>query len=61
VFKFAVHCRIGSLENNRFPLVNDFGVHCRIGSLETAAVGIAVKLNCSLPYRQLRKVADAAQ
>ena len=34
VYRFLVHCRVGSLENTIACNFNDFSVHCRVGSLE---------------------------
>ena len=46
----VVNCRIGSLENNKFPHRDGRPVNCRIGSLESDDVDMlkAVKVNCRI-------------
>ena len=34
VYRFLVHCRVGSLEKPLICEVQDESVHCRVGSLE---------------------------
>ena len=48
VYRFLVHCRVGSLESSRCRRLGRLHVHCRVGSLENpnASQLVVVGVHC---------------